>query len=149
MHETFQLRSNPQCLASCDAHLDQLSINHVIYLDLCIHAANADIWPTIHGIHRPRAATASGFILGIAEPSSSYSSVEVTYIVVSYDIDHLAGVSFIWVLCQSTDDHLIERIRELVSSHIYLETTKGTSKAVRLTCFLLIAANTGSWSRGW
>lgn len=75
--------------------------------------------------------------------------MEVTYIVVSYDIDNVTGVSFIWVFRESTDDHLIDRVRKLVSSYTQIEPPEGTSTTVQLTCFLLIAAKTGSWSSGW
>lgn len=91
----------------------------------------------MHSIHRPSAATASGFILGIAQPSQICGNREETYIVVSNDIDNLTWVSFIWVLGESTDDHLIERVRKPVLSYIQIETPKGTSTAVRLTYMFL------------
>lgn len=54
----------------------------------------------------------------MAQSRPTYGSVEETYIVVSYDIDYLTWVSFIWVLGESTDDHLIEHVRKLVFSSI-------------------------------
>jgi hypothetical protein len=62
--------------------------------------------------------------------------VEETYIVVSYDIDNLTWVRFIWVLGESADDHLIERVRKLVLSY-KIETPEGTFTAVRSTYMFL------------
>lgn len=86
----------------------------------------------MQSIHRPSAATTSGFILETAQSRQTCGSVEEAYIVVSYDIDNLTWIRFIWVLGESTDDHLIERVRKLVLSY-KIEAPESTLTAVRST----------------
>lgn len=104
-----------------DKALDQLSINHVVYLDFGIYTANADIRLSMHKIHRPSAATASGFV-----------------IVVSYDIDDLTWVSFIWVLGESTDDHMF--LADRSKDGLMVEWLVGTEFDVKELCNIIITA---------
>lgn len=92
----------------CDTHLDQITTDRVVYLDLGINAADADVRPSTTGIHRPRTAAAGSLILAACQPSPTRGGVHDTHIIVSDDVDNMTWVGIICVFCKTADNHLNE-----------------------------------------
>lgn len=64
--------------------------------------------------------------------------MELTYIVVSYDVDNLAGVSFIWVLREPADYHMFLANRS--KDGLMVEWLVRTEFDIKKLCNIIIAA---------